>query len=185
MGACSRRNGVTARSVGAAIPRPVAGKTGTTDSNRAAWFVGFTPNLAGAAFYVDPDAPSTSSVPNTNVPISVFALAGIVLLAAAPNLPLALAGFGIAGLGASVGFPLAVTAAADLDPARASTAVATLSFIALCGFLVGPPLIGLVGEHVDLRAGLAALLPLLVASLALSGRLGRTIPLTSLAGGKA
>jgi membrane peptidoglycan carboxypeptidase len=29
--------------------QPAAGKTGTTSSNRAVWFVGYTPNLAGAA----------------------------------------------------------------------------------------------------------------------------------------
>ncbi len=69
---CARKNGVTAASVGREISRPIAGKTGTTDENRSAWFVGFTPNLAGAAFYVDPDAPTTSSVPNSNVPIEVF-----------------------------------------------------------------------------------------------------------------
>jgi len=64
--------GPTAASVGRTIDRPIAGKTGTTDRNRAAWFIGFTPNLAGAAFYVDPDAPNTSSVPNSRVPIEVF-----------------------------------------------------------------------------------------------------------------
>ncbi|MGI5120446.1 transglycosylase domain-containing protein [Marinactinospora thermotolerans] len=33
----------------AAISRPAAGKTGTTDNNVAAWFVGYTPRLATAA----------------------------------------------------------------------------------------------------------------------------------------
>jgi membrane peptidoglycan carboxypeptidase len=74
-GACAAKNGVTAASVGRTIDRPIAGKTGTTDSNRSAWFVGFTPNLAGAAFYVDPDSPTNSSVPNSKVPIRVFAKA--------------------------------------------------------------------------------------------------------------
>jgi membrane peptidoglycan carboxypeptidase len=72
LSSCAQGGNVTAASVGRVIDRPVAGKTGTTDENRAAWFVGFTPNLAGAAFYVDPDAPNTSSVPNTRVPIEVF-----------------------------------------------------------------------------------------------------------------
>jgi MFS family permease len=102
-----------------------------------------------------------------------LALLGIGILAIAPGLPVALVGFGIVGLGVSVGFPLAVTAAADLDPARAATNVATLSFIALCGFLVGPPLIGFIGQQVELRAGIAALLPILVVSFVLSGRLTR------------
>jgi membrane peptidoglycan carboxypeptidase len=39
------------------INRPFAGKTGTTDSTRAAWFVGFTPELAEASFVADPDHP--------------------------------------------------------------------------------------------------------------------------------
>ena len=41
----------------ASVGRPVAGKTGTTDDTRAAWFVGFTPQLAAASFIADPDNP--------------------------------------------------------------------------------------------------------------------------------
>jgi membrane peptidoglycan carboxypeptidase len=47
----------TAGGVYAAVGRPVAGKTGTTDDTRAAWFVGFTPQLAAASFIADPDNP--------------------------------------------------------------------------------------------------------------------------------
>jgi membrane peptidoglycan carboxypeptidase len=39
------------------VGRPFAGKTGTTDGDRAAWFIGFTPQLCGAAFVADPDNP--------------------------------------------------------------------------------------------------------------------------------
>ncbi|MBY8341216.1 penicillin-binding protein [Streptomyces spinosirectus] len=34
--------------------RPSAGKTGTTDNRYAAWFVGYTPNMAGAVWVGDP-----------------------------------------------------------------------------------------------------------------------------------
>ncbi|GHH85297.1 carboxypeptidase [Streptomyces sulfonofaciens] len=34
--------------------RPSAGKTGTTDSRYAAWFVGYTPNISGAVWVGDP-----------------------------------------------------------------------------------------------------------------------------------
>jgi membrane peptidoglycan carboxypeptidase len=40
--------GIAAQGVG----RPVAGKTGTTDNNRSAWFVGYTPQLATAVMLV-------------------------------------------------------------------------------------------------------------------------------------
>jgi len=41
---------------GAAIGRPVAGKTGTTQDNIDAWFVGYTPQLATAVWVGFPDA---------------------------------------------------------------------------------------------------------------------------------
>jgi membrane peptidoglycan carboxypeptidase len=50
----------TADSVRGTVGRPVAGKTGTTDSTRSAWFVGYTPELAAASFISDPDNPSNA-----------------------------------------------------------------------------------------------------------------------------
>jgi membrane peptidoglycan carboxypeptidase len=48
----------TSPMVYATMHRPVAGKSGTTDNNRTAWFCGFTPQLAAAAFVADPDDPN-------------------------------------------------------------------------------------------------------------------------------
>jgi membrane peptidoglycan carboxypeptidase len=39
---------------GAAIGRPAAGKTGTTNGSKAAWFIGYTPQLATAVWVGDP-----------------------------------------------------------------------------------------------------------------------------------
>ncbi|UJW87827.1 MFS transporter [Devosia sp. SL43] len=108
---------------------------------------------------------------NTARICGVLAVIGAAMLYVAPNTPLALVGFGIIGLGVSVGFPLAVTAAAGLTDRPASANVATLSFVALLGFLVGPPVIGFVAEHADIRWGIACLVPVLLVSLFLSGRL--------------
>jgi membrane peptidoglycan carboxypeptidase len=47
----------TSPMVYATLHRPVAGKSGTTDSNKTAWFCGYTPQLAAAAFVADPDNP--------------------------------------------------------------------------------------------------------------------------------
>jgi len=60
--------GRTAASISRTIDRPVAGKTGTTDDNNAAWFVGFTPNLAAAGFIANPDK-YDDEVPSTQIPI--------------------------------------------------------------------------------------------------------------------
>jgi penicillin-binding protein 1A len=40
----------TGSAVGAAINRPLAGKTGTTNESRSAWFVGFSPDLVAGVF---------------------------------------------------------------------------------------------------------------------------------------
>lgn len=47
----------TADAVRGIVGRPVAGKTGTTDSTRSSFFVGYTPELAVASFLSDPDNP--------------------------------------------------------------------------------------------------------------------------------
>ncbi|GAA3384580.1 penicillin-binding protein [Cryptosporangium minutisporangium] len=62
--------GATATSVGGAIDRPIAGKTGTTDNNNAGWFVGYTPNLAAASFIANPDK-YYDTVPNSQLPIQI------------------------------------------------------------------------------------------------------------------
>lgn len=101
-----------------------------------------------------------------------LALAGMAGVLAAPNAGLAIVGFALAGFGVSVGFPLAVTAAAALTDRPAASSVAILTFVALSGFLVGPPLIGFAAEYMGIRTGLAMLLPGLIASFTLAGALG-------------
>jgi membrane peptidoglycan carboxypeptidase len=49
------RNGTAAGSLGD-FPRPAAGKTGTNDQHRDAWFVGYTPQLTAAVWMGNPDA---------------------------------------------------------------------------------------------------------------------------------
>ncbi len=64
----------TSPMVHATMRRPVAGKSGTTDSNRSAWFIGFTPQLAAAAFVADPDNPE-NKVGTSRGAISKFTVA--------------------------------------------------------------------------------------------------------------
>lgn len=102
-----------------------------------------------------------------------LSLAGMLLVVVAPVTTIVYLGLACVGLGVSVGFPLAVTSSADLGDRPAAENVAILSFIALFGFLVGPPMIGFVAELAGLRSGLATLLPPLILSMALAGLLRR------------
>lgn len=63
-GACG---GGTAPAVYKIVGRPVAGKTGTTDDNRAIWFIGITPGLTAAGFIADPDNPFNTVAPDDRV----------------------------------------------------------------------------------------------------------------------
>ncbi|WEK03628.1 MAG: MFS transporter [Candidatus Devosia phytovorans] len=108
---------------------------------------------------------------NTARICGTLAVLGAGVLYIAPSEAVALIGFGIIGVGVSVGFPLAVTAAAGLGDRAPSANVAVLSFVALLGFLIGPPVIGFVAEHFDMRLGIACLVPVLIVSLLLTGRL--------------
>ena len=67
--------------------RPFAGKTGTTDSTRAAWFVGFASQLSGACFVADPDNPNDAPGDGlSNEPINQVALTVHDALAGQPAL---------------------------------------------------------------------------------------------------
>lgn len=69
------------------------------------------------------------------------------------------------GLGASLGFPLTISAASDTGP-DAPTRVSVVATTGYLAFLVGPPLLGFLGEHYGLRSAMLAVLALvLIAAL--------------------
>ena len=105
-----------------------------------------------------------------------ISILGLIFLVIANDLWLALAGFALIGLGVSVGFPLAVTAAASIDDKREASYVAFLSLIALIGFLVGPPIIGFLANTTNIKTGLTMLFPGLLLSLFLSSKLKSSKP---------
>ncbi len=90
-------------------------------------------------------------------------VAGMGLVAGADSPVLAAGAVVLWGLGASLGFPVALSAAGDSGPDSAArvSLVATLGYVA---FLVGPPALGLLGEAYGLRAALVV--PLLFVALA-------------------
>lgn len=90
----------------------------------------------------------------------VLALIGSVLVIfGTPQL--AFAGAVLWGLGASMGFPVGMSAAAD-DPARAAARLSVVSTIGYLAFLGGPPLVGFLGDHVGVLKALLAVAVCLV-----------------------
>lgn len=65
------------------------------------------------------------------------------------------------GLGASLGFPLTISAASDTGP-DAPTRVSVVATTGYLAFLVGPPLLGYLGEHYGLRSAMLVVLALVI-----------------------
>jgi fucose permease len=77
---------------------------------------------------------------------------------------LAFVGAAIWGVGASLGFPVGMSAAAD-DPARAAARMSVVSTIGYTAFLAGPPLLGFLGDHVGVLRSLLVVGAMAVAAL--------------------
>ncbi|MCA1307246.1 MFS transporter [Microbacterium esteraromaticum] len=95
--------------------------------------------------------------------LAATAAAGILLFILGPTLPLVLVGAALWGIGASLGFPLGMSAAAD-DPAKAAARVSAAATIGYVAFLGGPPLLGLISEQIGLLNTLYILVVLVVLS---------------------
>lgn len=88
---------------------------------------------------------------------------GVVLVVLGQIAPLVVIGIVLWGVGASLGFPVGMSAAAD-DPARAAARVSVVSTIGYTAFLVGPPLLGLLGSHFGVLNALLIVSVILVPS---------------------
>ncbi|WP_454856772.1 MFS transporter [Promicromonospora soli] len=95
----------------------------------------------------------------TPVMISSAALAvlGIATVSFAPGAWIGAFGVVLWGLGAALGFPVALSAAGD-DPVGAARRVSAVATAGYTAFLVGPPVLGLIGEHVGLRSAIVVVL---------------------------
>ena len=90
---------------------------------------------------------------------AVLAGLGLLVVIFAPAAWLAGIGVVMWGMGSALGFPVGISAAAD-DPRNAAARVSAVATIGYLAFLVGPPLIGFVGEHVGLLNALLVVLTL-------------------------
>ena len=108
-----------------------------------------------------------------NRALAGLAVAGLVLFSRGPALPAAFAGALLWGAGTSLGFPTGMSAAAD-DPALAARRVSVTASIGYTAFLGGPPLIGFLGDHIEIRYALICVAALLALAIVIAGALRPT-----------
>lgn len=95
---------------------------------------------------------------------AVLATFGLLVFIFVPVVWIAIVGVALWGLGSALGFPTGMSAAAD-DPRTAAARVSVVATIGYMAFLVGPPVIGFLGEHF----GLLRALLLVAVLIALAG----------------
>jgi MFS family permease len=122
-------------------------------------------------FFADPFVERYSPIVVSRVLLAVLGLGTLLVFYATADW-MALVGFGLMGMGTSVIFPLAMSAAAQRTDRPAATNVASLAQISFVAFLLGPPLLGFIAEHWGIRWSFGIGLPLVVLSFVVAGALG-------------
>ncbi|MFE1664723.1 MFS transporter [Microbacterium sp. P02] len=100
--------------------------------------------------------------------LSIAAAVGLVMFILAPTLPIAFIGVALWGAGASLGFPLGMSAAAD-DPTKAAASVSAAATIGYLAFLGGPPVLGWISHQIGILPTLWIIVVLIVMSGLASG----------------
>ena len=101
--------------------------------------------------------------------------AGILLVVFGQVLAVVALGTVMWGIGASLGFPVGMSAAAD-EPDHAAARVSVVSTIGYTAFLAGPPALGYLGDHVGVLNALLLVAVLLVPSALAVPAIRRTHP---------
>jgi len=95
---------------------------------------------------------------------AVLAGIGILITVYGGSLAVAAIGIMVWGLGASLGFPVGMSAGAD-DPKRAAARVSVVSTIGYAAFLAAPPLLGWLGDQVGTLRSLLVVAALMVPAI--------------------
>ena len=91
-------------------------------------------------------------VPVLRATFAMAALGSVLVIFG--NAPVAYVGAAIWGVGASLGFPVGISASAD-DPARAGARMSVVATIGYTAFIAGPPLLGFLGDRFTVLRSLA------------------------------
>ena len=100
---------------------------------------------------------------------ALMAVVGLLLVVAGPDAGWALVGAFVWGIGASLGFPVGMSAASD-EPDRAAGRVSVVASIGYVAFLAGPPLVGFLADAVGIRRALLVVLMALLVGMVTAGQ---------------
>lgn len=106
--------------------------------------------------------------------LAALGIVGTLVFVLAPSPLPAFVGASLWGLGASLGFPVGMSAGAD-EPALAAGRVSVVSSIGYCAFLAGPPLIGFLGDHLTVLRALASVTVLLAVAVLIAPAVARPV----------
>lgn len=148
------------------------GTLGTGPGFAAAGFAAFSAAMVAGRLLGDRLIARFGPVALVRAGAAVSALGlGVSLVVAHPAA--ALVGFGCAGLGFSIIFPAALSAAGRAKSTAAGPAIAAVATAGYFGFLVGPPSIGFAAEAVGLGGALFIVVALSAAIVLLAGSVGQ------------
>ena len=112
--------------------------------------------------------------------LALIGIAGVALFVFGPSPAWAFAGTLLWGLGASLGFPVGMSAGGD-DPRRAAARVSVIASIGYCAFLTGPPTIGFLGHQITVLRALIVVAALLTMATLIAGSVRPLVPASAAA----
>ncbi len=146
--------------------------------NAGSFLAGFAVAVAAisqatARFFADPfiDRYSPVGVART---LLVLLFLGCLTVFLSTNPIVSLIGFAAIGIGNSAIFPLAISAAAQRQDRPPAINVASLVQLSFTMFLLGPPLLGFVADHLGIRYSFGIALPLVGLGLLMSKSLRKS-----------
>ncbi len=101
-------------------------------------------------------------VPVLQVTFAMAAVGSVMVIFG--NVWVAYLGTAVWGVGASLGFPVGMSASAD-DPARAAARMSVIATIGYTAFIAGPPLLGFLGDHFTVLKALMAVTVMVAAAM--------------------
>ena len=144
----------------------------TNESFAAAGYAAFSIAMAAGRFFGDR---ASARIGPTNLVRwgGLLAAMGLSLALVARHPLTALIGFALVGVGFATIIPMVFTAAGSVAGVAPGIALASVTTMGYFGFLVGPPLIGFVGELIGLPSALGIVVLASVAAVALAPAVGR------------